>query len=148
MIKQGYLFNVKAQKPLSDKDFKTLSLDEIAETEDKEAIFGDKNLKFFTNSVNYKYAFKLWANFVCDKESPCISVQELMSIFPEYANRIEMYDKCCNKQGQVVKNKEFYGEYLAKDARHGKRGGRKVKAQKKEQLKKVKRAAKAAAGPQ
>lgn len=79
-----------------------------AEGDNLVEVYSDKGYKYISHSLNYKRVFKIWANHVYDKENPAISIEEMKQLFPEFAERLDVYQMCCNQQGQTVKNHDFY----------------------------------------
>jgi len=80
-----------------------------------------------SHSTNYKHVFQIWAQHVhLHPENVELSFEQLLEIFPEFTDRLKIYDACCNEKGQIVRNRTLYKQY--KDAGHagGKRGGQKV----------------------
>ena len=63
---------------------------------------------------------------------------ELQEIFPEFHDKLEIYDKCCDVTGKIVKNFEFYKAYKAMPHQGGKRGGACTDNKKKEKQAKKK----------
>ena len=49
--------------------------------------------------------------------------EQLVNIFPEYKEILNVYENCCDEKGKIVKNHEYYKEYKQKPHIHGKRGG-------------------------
>ena len=48
---------------------------------------------------------------------------QLVNIFPEYRALLNLYENCCDQNGRIVKNHEYYKEYKQTPHSHGKRGG-------------------------
>lgn len=88
-------------------------------------VYQDEKYAYIKHSIYYKHVFRIWATHIYGNDEPCISLEELKQIFPEFTARLDVYHNCCNNQGQIVKNKEFYAAYLKKgDIPHGKRAGK------------------------
>ena len=83
-------------------------------------IYSDKKRTFIQHPVNYKQVFQIWANYVFDKSSD-LSLTQLKNIFPEFIAHLDLYDKCMNQQGQVIKNKDYYKTYKQTPHKAGKR---------------------------
>lgn len=87
-------------------------------------IYSDKERVIHKDqAVNYKTVFRIWATQIFDNPSPMITLKELQEIFPEFHDKLAVYDKCCDATGKIVKNFDFYKEYKAKPHQGGKRGG-------------------------
>ena len=82
--------------------------------------------------LNYKNVFQIWKNHIYKPTEAgvtftedCLTLTQLQNIFPEFRERIELYSMCCNEDGKIVKNHEFYKEYRKMNyAMKGKRGGK------------------------
>lgn len=124
-IKQGWIFRNEVQLPLTDAGFKILSSDEIelVAPEDKMSLYSDKKYSFTSNSIYYKYVFRVWATQIYGAEVPGISLAEMLVIFPEYQSKLMVYDMCCDHTGKIVKNNEYYTDYKNTPHTGGKRSG-------------------------
>lgn len=84
-------------------------------------IYADKSRNFIKQPVNYKHVFQIWANHVFESQTKDLTLTQLKNVFPEFISHLDLYDNCCNKQGQIVKNKEFYHKYKTTPHKAGKR---------------------------
>jgi len=94
-------------------------------------MFADKSRPHIKSShnTNYKHVFQIWAQHIhLHPDNEELSLEQLLDIFPEFTDRINIYDSCCNEKGQIVRNRQLYKRY--KDSTHasGKRGGQKAKS--------------------
>jgi len=58
-----------------------------------------------------------------------LTYEQLENIFPEFRDRLELYDKCCDGTGKIVRNLDFYKAYKSKPHSVGKRGSKQDKIQ-------------------
>jgi hypothetical protein len=89
-------------------------------------MFADKSRPHIksSHSTNYKHVFQIWAQHVyLHPDNKELSFAQLLDVFPEFTDRLNVYDSCCNEKGQIVRNRHYYKRY--KDSAHagGKRGG-------------------------
>lgn len=96
-------------------------------------MFADKSRPHIksSHSTNYKHVFQIWAQHIhLHPDNKELSLEQLLDIFPEFTDRLNIYDSCCNEKGQIVRNRQLYKQY--KDSAHagGKRGGQKAAASK------------------
>jgi hypothetical protein len=53
-----------------------------------------------------------------------LTVTQLMNIFPEFKDRLNVYEMCCDGNGKIVRNFEVYNMYKKKPHFAGKRGSK------------------------
>jgi len=125
LLKTGlFLHKSQIDQPLTDLT-----------TSDALKLFADKGKTNLTsdenNCVSAKNVFKLWAKCVYLNKS--LTQAQIENIFPEFAARLQLYDKCCDENGKAVRNLDYYKSYRASsDHSFRNRGGlKKDKVQKK-----------------
>ena len=47
---------------------------------------------------------------------------QMENIFPDFKMKLQLYHHCCDKNGKIVKNKEFYAQYKKTPHIAGRRG--------------------------
>ena len=114
------VFKAKAAEMQGKKEDTDMKVDDRKTVE----IFSDtKRIIHNNQAVNYKQVFRIWATQILDKPNPVITLKELQEIFPEFKEKLDVYDNCCDASGKIVKNFEFYNAYKNKPHKSGKRGG-------------------------
>lgn len=126
-------FKAAVEGEAEDEDAEDASKDvEMQAAEPREEcapMFTDKSRPHIKNnhSVNYKHVFQIWAQHIhLHPDNKELSLEQLLGIFPEFTDRIRIYDSCCNEKGQIVRNHQAYKQYKASAHTSGKRGGQKV----------------------
>ena len=87
--------------------------------------------------MSYKHVFQIWARQVYLTQGKSLSQADIEKVFPEYKDRLQLYAKCCDETGKIVKNFEYFKEYQSRPHKAGKRGGNTI-AQQRRQAKKAK----------
>jgi len=55
-----------------------------------------------------------------------LTFTQMLNIFPEYREQLQLYQMCCDEKGRIVRNHDYYKKYKSKPHSSGKRGGTKV----------------------
>ena len=68
--------------------------------------------------LNYKKVFNIWVNWIyiprrdgVEPTEDSLTQTQLENIFPEFRERLQLYNECCDEKGKIVKNFEFYKNY-------------------------------------
>lgn len=149
LIKTGVLYRKGIQIDVNDTDanvgIKTQKeFDQVPDAKDRKQLYSDSITKSCVDSIpaNYKMVFKVWAKQVYKPDQPQeenkedqaskegaeaedgLTQTQLENVFPEFRHKLRLYGKCCNEEGKIVKNFEFYKEYKNKPHLMGKRGSK------------------------
>lgn len=132
VFKNGCLFKKGTVCEDASQPLKAMTPDMVNSAEAL-PIFADKKsnvAKDTDNCINSKLVFRVWATQVYDKDKKDIDTgasnltqAQLENIFPEFAHKLQLYAKCCDETGKIVKNKEYYATYKSKMHQYSRRGG-------------------------
>lgn len=76
-----------------------------------QTVFND-NWKAKDTQVGKSKVFKLWLH-LCRKHD-CISLGRMVEMFPYFAVKLNLWDKCCGADGKINMNSVAYAEYMKK----------------------------------
>ena len=99
LFKLGKLYGKGVCKGIDAPDGDGLKVVPLPEGQKKgrEVVFTDKGRP--SASVNYKNVFQIWAKHVYLHPESGLTTLHLLNIFPEFADRIKIYDMCMNERG-------------------------------------------------
>lgn len=124
LVKTGKLCKKGIQPDLNDAESEGIAMFSDKDLDEAHVykIYCDKARVYIKHAINYKHIFQIWANqvygtyriVVQDKSAAkpeTLTQTQLENVFPEFKHKLVLYDKCCDKNGKIVKNKEFYDSY-------------------------------------
>ena len=130
VVKQGYLFPKFAQCDINDESRQGVrEVDWSQDQGEAVSVYGDKRKTCLGQPISCKAVFQIWATQVCDHEAkdPAneLTQTQMVNIFPEFKYKLDLWEKCCDKNGKIVKNFAYYKEYSLKPHKMGKRSMKK-----------------------
>lgn len=122
LIKTGRLFKKGVLLDLNDADSNGIPDEVQANESDYVNIYADNKRTVITHAVNYKHVFSIWSTQVYGQAGQLdhpmddtiisdLTQTQLENVFPDYKPKLQLYHNCCDKNGKIIKNKEFYAKY-------------------------------------
>ena len=103
LLKTGYfLHHDLVKQPITDELLESLTEEQAMK------MFADEGARLSKENhcITAKHVFKLWSKHVYVGKS--LTQEQIENIFPEFLDRLHLYNKCCDETGKAVRNLDYY----------------------------------------